>query len=58
MLFGADSTAQQDFERMEAVNREVGLDSVLGGGVGSSLGDGKTTGVSEKEKMNGDRDSE
>lgn len=58
VLFGADTTAQRDFERMEAVNREIGLDSVLGGGVGSSLGDGKTTGVREKEKVNGDRDSE
>ena len=58
VLFGADTTAQRDFERMEAVNREIGLDSVLGGGADSSLGDGKMTGVSEKEKMNGEGDSE
>lgn len=57
VLFGADTTAQRDFERMEAVNREIGLDSALGGG-SSPLGEGKTTGVSEKEKLNGDRDSE
>ena len=30
VLFGTDTTAQQDYERMEAVNREVGLKSALG----------------------------
>lgn len=48
VLFGADTTAQQDFERMEAVNRDIGLKA--------ALGDVNT--VSEKEKISTDHYSE
>lgn len=48
VLFGADTTAQQDYERMEAVNREIGLKT--------ALGDVNT--VSEEEKISGDHYSE
>ena len=48
VLFGADTTAQQDYERMEAVNREIGLKT--------ALGDVNT--VSEKEEISGDHYSE
>ncbi|KAK4696194.1 MFS transporter, SP family, sugar:H+ symporter, partial [Lecanoromycetidae sp. Uapishka_2] len=48
VLFGADSTAQQDYERMEAVNREIGLKTALG----------EATDVTEKNKVSGDHYSE
>ncbi|KAL6719739.1 hypothetical protein ACLMJK_001660 [Lecanora helva] len=52
VLFGTDTTARADFERMEAVNRDIGLKDAVdgeGGGVGS---------VNEKEKVSVDQSSE
>lgn len=31
VIFGSEGTAQADFERMEEINREIGLDRMLGG---------------------------
>ena len=50
VLFGTDTTARADFERMEAVNREIGLKDALAGG--------EQARTSEKEKVSVDRDSE
>ncbi|KAL9070653.1 MAG: hypothetical protein Q9161_004707 [Pseudevernia consocians] len=50
ILFGTDTTARADFERMEAVNREIGLKGALGGEVGM--------GYSEKEKVSEDGKSQ
>jgi hypothetical protein len=30
-IFGSEGTAQADFERMEEINREIGLDTILRG---------------------------
>ena len=48
VLFGADTTAQQDFERMEAVNRDIGLKTALG----------EANTLSENEKVSADHYSE
>jgi hypothetical protein len=32
VIFGSEGTAQADFERMAEINREIGLDSILGRG--------------------------
>lgn len=37
VIFGSEGTAQADFERMEEINKEIGLDSLLRG-VGRSAG--------------------
>jgi hypothetical protein len=29
IIFGSEGTAQADFERMEEINREIGLDTIL-----------------------------
>lgn len=42
-LFGTDTTARADFERIEAVNGEIGLRGARGGETG--------VGCSESEKM-------
>jgi hypothetical protein len=37
VIFGSEGTAQADYERMEEINREIGLDALLraaGGGAG------------------------
>lgn len=40
-IFGSEGTAQADFERMEEINREIGLESILrGDGIGAGNGDG------------------
>ena len=31
VIFGSEGTAQADFERMEEINREIGLDTLLRG---------------------------
>jgi len=31
VIFGSEGTAQADFERMEEINREIGLDTILRG---------------------------
>lgn len=31
VIFGSEGTAQADFERMEEINKEIGLDSLLRG---------------------------
>ncbi|KAI1272330.1 sugar transporter [Xylaria sp. FL0933] len=46
VIFGSEGTAQADFERMEEINREIGLTDMLQGFGGS---DGKHDGVSEKK---------
>jgi hypothetical protein len=54
VIFGSEGTTQADFERMEEINKEIGLDTLLRG-VGSSgngLGNNgleKEEDVSEKE---------
>lgn len=50
ILFGTDTTARADFERMEAVNREIGLKGALGGEGGVVF--------SEEQKMSEDGKSE
>jgi hypothetical protein len=37
VVFGSDSVAQADMERMEAINREIGLDVILRGSSNGSL---------------------
>lgn len=34
MIFGSEGTAAADFERMEEINREIGLTSILHGMAG------------------------
>ncbi|KAI1347122.1 sugar transporter [Xylaria sp. FL0043] len=46
VIFGSEGTAQADFERMEEINREIGLTDMLQGFGGS---DGKHDGASEKK---------
>lgn len=42
VVFGSEGTAQADFERMEEINKEIGLDTILrgaaSGGAGSADG--------------------
>jgi Sugar (and other) transporter len=42
VIFGSEGTAQADFERMEEINKEIGLDTLLrgAGSGGSGLGNG------------------
>ena len=47
VVFGSDTTAQADFERMEAVNREVGLKGVLKESDGGSETSGEKQAKSE-----------
>lgn len=47
IIFGSEGTAQADFERMEAINNEIGLTAMLRGGVGSSP-QGSQSAVTEK----------
>jgi hypothetical protein len=55
VIFGSEGTAQADFERMEEINKEIGLDTLLrgAGSGGSGLGNGLEKegngDVSEKE---------
>lgn len=40
VIFGSEGTAQADFERMEEINKEIGLDRILrGAGSGSGSGE-------------------
>lgn len=52
IIFGSEGAAQADLERMEEINREIGLTSLLGVGVMGNGGSG-----SDGEKM-GDRKEE
>jgi sugar porter (SP) family MFS transporter len=51
VIFGSEGTAQADFERMEEINKEIGLDTLLrGAGSGSGVvGTEKEHSGSEKE---------
>jgi len=40
VIFGSEGTAQADFERMEEINREIGLDTLLRGAGGSGQSEG------------------
>jgi hypothetical protein len=40
VIFGSEGTAQADFERMEEINREIGLDTLLRGAGGSGHSEG------------------
>ncbi|KAI0975201.1 sugar transporter [Xylaria arbuscula] len=46
VIFGSEGTAQTDFERMEEINREIGLTAMLQGLGGSDI---KQDGASEKK---------
>lgn len=48
-MFGSEGTVQADFERMEEINNEIGLTTMLRGGLGQSP-PGSQTAVTEKEK--------
>jgi hypothetical protein len=49
IIFGSEGTAQADFERMEEINKEIGLDTILrGGGAGAG---GVTGRLTPEEKM-------
>lgn len=50
MIFGSEGTAQADFERLEEINREIGLTQMLGGVEDSPEGDGVGS-EAEKEKQ-------
>jgi hypothetical protein len=52
VIFGSEGTAQADFERMEEINKEIGLDTLLrGAGSGGTgvVGTEKEASGSEKE---------
>ncbi|TAQ87035.1 hypothetical protein B7494_g4667 [Chlorociboria aeruginascens] len=61
VIFGSEGTAAKDFERMEAINREIGLVQLLGGVAGEGKGEanenaseaenGKEGVVTEMEKV-------
>ncbi|KAF3762186.1 general substrate transporter [Cryphonectria parasitica EP155] len=60
VIFGSEGTAQADYERMEEINQEIGLNQMLRGsphgvpGSGSDLGDGEKVKLGEhtEEKLN------
>src|SRR6266536_6497678 len=41
VIFGSEGTAQADFERVEEINREIGLDTLLRGTGGSGQSEGR-----------------
>ena len=43
VLFGSEGTAQADFERMEAINNEIGLTQLLRGEQGQNTSDAEQT---------------
>jgi len=55
VIFGSEGTAQADFERMEEINREIGLDRIIrgsGAGIGGELTpEEKEEIVEEKKQM-------
>jgi len=46
IIFGSEGTSQADFERMDEINREIGLAALLHGGIGGA----HTHSDQEKEK--------
>ncbi|KAG0645543.1 Quinate transporter [Hyphodiscus hymeniophilus] len=49
VIFGSEGTAQADFERMEEINKEIGLETILrGAGTG---GDGRLTPEEKREEI-------
>lgn len=51
IIFGSEGAAQADFERMDEINREIGLTSMLQNGVlGGSGSDGEKKGDEHKEE--------
>ena len=52
VIFGSEGTAQADFERMEEINKEIGLDTLLRG-AGSG---GSGAPVTEKEVSGSEKD--
>ena len=52
VIFGSEGTAQADFERMEEINKEIGLDTLLrsAGGSGGALPPGQLTPEEKDEK--------
>lgn len=56
VIFGSEGTAQADFERMEEINREIGLTTLLraaGGAESTGLGGEKESLEKEKEAVGG-----
>jgi hypothetical protein len=51
VIFGSEGTAQADFERMEEINKEIGLDTLLRGAgrSGTGSGDGRLTPEEKRE---------
>lgn len=52
VIFGSEGTAQADFERMEEINKEIGLDTLLRGTAHTSTGH-ETFNSDEKERKEG-----
>jgi hypothetical protein len=52
VIFGSEGTAQADFERMEEINHEIGLDALLRGAAiaAGEVTNGEKDEVDEKEK--------
>lgn len=50
MIFGSEGTAQADFERMEEINKEIGLDRLLRG-TGEAGSPGRETPEEKKEPL-------
>jgi hypothetical protein len=53
VIFGSEGTSQADFERMEEINKEIGLDRILRQGSSLSQGSGDEGGkgvIEDEEK--------
>lgn len=50
IIFGSEGTAQADFERMEEINKEIGLDTILRG-AGSGGATGRLTPEEKREEI-------
>ena len=54
IIFGSEGTAQADFERMEEINKEIGLDTILrgaGAGAGGAGASGRLTPEEKREEI-------
>ena len=50
VIFGSEGTAQADFERMEEINKEIGLDMLLRGAGGTGATGGRLTPEEKREE--------
>jgi hypothetical protein len=49
VIFGSEGTAQADLERMEEINKEIGLDTLIRGNTGQTSGRHDTPDEKEKD---------